>query len=311
MSTSSLHPIVVGVAGDGTGEAALDWATEAARRTGSPLLIVHASELESQASRMVGAEMLNVEAVMRAEEEAVAAVRERASRLEAEQDLEVRSSTDGTSPVEALLEHQDEAAMIVVGTGRKGAVEEFLLGSTSLGVAAHAHCPVVVINPDVDVARLRHDRLGVAVDGSADSGHAAELAMQLADTLGAKVTAMSTWYIETQDGFVITEPGTPEWDRVERERLAVLERAMQPGREAHPDVEVELVVRRGPVVPTLNEEARGWGAIVVGSRGLGGLRGRLLGSVSQRLMRTAPCPVIITRAPRTERAERHGRRRRR
>ena len=36
-------------------------------------------------------------------------------------------------------------------------------------------------------------------------------------------------------------------------------------------------------------------AIVIGSRGRGGIKKALLGSVSDYVVRNAPCPVVVTR----------------
>ena len=110
------------------------------------------------------------------------------------------------------------------------------------------------------------------------------------------MSALSTWYLEVVDGYVVTEPDSPEWVRLEQDRTAVVEEALADARAKHPGVSATVEVRRGPVVPPVKEAAAGWDLIVVGSRGLGGVQGRLLGSVSQRLMRSAPCPVIVTRA---------------
>lgn len=290
------NPIVVGVAGDGQGDSALLWAARTAARAGTSLVVVHASDPESVASRMAGAEIMAVSVVLEAEEAALRDLSERVDALAAELEIEARLDAVRGSPVAALLEHQDQAAVLVVGTGVKGAVEEFVLGSTSLGVAAHARCPVVVINPGVDLDSLTHGRIGVAVDGSADSRRAARAAMALADLTGARVTALHTWYLEVVDGYVITEEGSPEWVQLEEERRQLVEEVLAPLRETYPDVELEVVIARGPVVMTLRDHAESWDTIVVGSRGLGGIRGRLLGSVSQRMMRTAPCPVLVVRS---------------
>lgn len=296
MTRRLTSPIVVGVAGAGEGDTALLWAARTAARTGTSLVVVRASDPEAVAARMAGAEMMAVTAVLEAEEETLRELTERVETLADELGIQARVDAVRGSPVAALLDHQDEAAVIVVGTGAKGAVEEFVLGSTSLGVSAHARCPVVVINPGVDLDSLTHGTVGVAIDGSADSRRAARGALALAELTGARVTALNTWYLEVVDGFVVTEPDSPEWAQLERDRRALVEEALAPLRHAFPDVEVEVEIARGPVVMTLRDRAATWDMLVVGSRGLGGIRGRLLGSVSQRMMRTAPCPVLVMRS---------------
>lgn len=67
-------------------------------------------------------------------------------------------------------------------------------------------------------------------------------------------------------------------------------------REAIPDtgeVEVERRVVEGRPGAVLVEESRGADLVVVGSRGLGGFAGLLLGSVSQQCAHHAACPVVI------------------
>ncbi|WP_181009918.1 universal stress protein [Ornithinimicrobium sufpigmenti] len=289
-------PIVVGVAGAGEGDSALLWAARTAARTGTSLVVVHASDPEAVASRMAGAEIMAVSAVLDAEEETQRELQGRIDALAQELGITARVEMVRGSPVSALLAHQDEAAVIVVGTGAKGAIEEFVLGSTSLGVTAHARCPVVVVNPGVDLDALTHGRIGVAVDGSADSRRAARAALALAHYTGARVTALNTWYLEVVNGFVVTEPDSQEWVQLETDRRELVEGVLAPLRETYPGVEVDVKIARGPVVMTLRDYSRECDVLVVGSRGLGGIRGRLLGSVSQRMMRTASCPVLVVRA---------------
>lgn len=62
------------------------------------------------------------------------------------------------------------------------------------------------------------------------------------------------------------------------------------------DVDVEAVAVEGPAASALVDAARDADLLVVGSRGLGGFTGLLLGSVSQQCVQHATCPVVIHRA---------------
>ena len=59
------------------------------------------------------------------------------------------------------------------------------------------------------------------------------------------------------------------------------------------DVTIESRVVTGSAADALLQAAREGDLLVVGSRGLGGFKGLLLGSVSQQVVHHAPCPVVI------------------
>ncbi len=60
-------------------------------------------------------------------------------------------------------------------------------------------------------------------------------------------------------------------------------------------LDVEQVVEVGSAVSVLIDHASDDDLVVVGSRGRGGFKGLLLGSVSQQLVLHAPCPVVVVR----------------
>src|SRR5690606_17633072 len=62
-----------------------------------------------------------------------------------------------------------------------------------------------------------------------------------------------------------------------------------------PGLAVSGEVIEGPPVPVLLEAARRAALIVLGSRGLGGFTGLLVGSVAVQLAAHSPCPVVVTR----------------
>ena len=62
-------------------------------------------------------------------------------------------------------------------------------------------------------------------------------------------------------------------------------------------VDVDLRVLEGDTSAVLLERAKGADLLVVGSRGLGGFRGLLLGSVSQQCVQHATSPVVVVPSP--------------
>jgi nucleotide-binding universal stress UspA family protein len=64
-------------------------------------------------------------------------------------------------------------------------------------------------------------------------------------------------------------------------------------------IEVETVVREGYPATVIEEEAARLGAdlIVIGTRGLSGLKHLLLGSIAERVVQKAPCPVLTVKIP--------------
>ncbi|MBB1154492.1 universal stress protein [Amycolatopsis dendrobii] len=88
-------------------------------------------------------------------------------------------------------------------------------------------------------------------------------------------------------------------DRRARERFARahrwLSRAAQVAEEAAPGVATLPVVRAGLAVELLVERSRSVSLVVLGSHGLGGLRGAAIGSVALRVAAGAHCPVVVVR----------------
>lgn len=75
----------------------------------------------------------------------------------------------------------------------------------------------------------------------------------------------------------------------------ILGEAESYARRAAPGVKVTAELFVAGAAPTLLSQAQNAELVVVGSRGLGGFRGLLVGSVSATLAAHAPCPVIVVR----------------
>ena len=79
------------------------------------------------------------------------------------------------------------------------------------------------------------------------------------------------------------------------QREDVLEEALRAVKESAGNVETGSVVREGQPAQILIEEAAKAELLVIGSRGRGGFRDLLLGSVSQQCAHHAHCPTVIVR----------------
>ena len=67
-------------------------------------------------------------------------------------------------------------------------------------------------------------------------------------------------------------------------------------------IEVETVVREGYPATVIEEEAarQNVDLIVIGTRGLSGIKHLLLGSIAERVVQKAPCPVLTVKLPDSE-----------
>ncbi len=138
------------------------------------------------------------------------------------------------------------------------------------------------------------ERIVVGIDGSKTSREALSWAVAEARVHGAKVTAVHVYELVSTtlmlEGVVApVVPGPELRDEAEKRAQRIIDETVSlPDRSVVVAQAVE-----GPVARTLLQMAEGADLVVVGSRGLGGFRGLLLGSVSQKLVQHAPCPVVV------------------
>src|SRR5512137_1417912 len=86
---------------------------------------------------------------------------------------------------------------------------------------------------------------------------------------------------------------------VEEPQVHYIEGPFAPPPPPHGEGTVDAVLLGAPVVPAINGFARDTGVdlIVLASHGRTGLARLMLGSVTEAVVRTAPCPVLVMRAP--------------
>lgn len=290
-SPTPADAVVAALDGSRRDDAVIDWASAEAVALSAPLHLVHAVDLGTPLSAY-GELLTSPDIVDRIEQESTRVVTEARARVEsARPGLPVTTALPTGSPSGALLAAADGARVLVVGSARKNRAERVVLGTTSMSVVAHAPCPVVLV-PE-NASTTGDGRVVVGIDGSEHSKLAFRHALDAAAYRGKTVTTVTSWNVEVENGVVVTEPGTPEWESVDGRYRAMAERTIAADREAHPEITVTVEVHHGRAADTLVDIAEGADLLLVGSRGRGGFRGMLLGSVSQRVLALATCPVAI------------------
>lgn len=132
-------------------------------------------------------------------------------------------------------------------------------------------------------------RIVVGVDGSAESRSALRWAQRIAIAEHAAIDVVGAWAWPTVMGIAGTPLDySPKLD-IEKELTEAVDEVYGADRPA------DLVVRavQGGAAHVLVDASRGALMVIVGSRGIGGFMGLLLGSVSGHVAEHAHCPVLV------------------
>jgi nucleotide-binding universal stress UspA family protein len=152
-------------------------------------------------------------------------------------------------------------------------------------------------------------RILLATDGSEDAAQATEAAVELSKTTASELHVVYVGKNAYSGALVYAEATEPGWVGQEDPTLIEeLARQFEQMARRMLDAEVEKVQALGGTVAQAHlrmgtaaveivdlAEELGVGLVVVGSRGLGGIRRALMGSVSDSVARHAHCPVLIVR----------------
>lgn len=132
-------------------------------------------------------------------------------------------------------------------------------------------------------------RVVVGVDGSDHSKQALRWAGAFAAATDCSLDAVMTWELPTMAGLAYAPPDLDLSDDTEKAVRETIDEVFG----SDPPVDIRTIVRNGGAARVLVELSAGAEIVVVGSRGRGGFRGLLLGSVSAAVAEHAGCPVLV------------------
>ncbi len=203
--------------------------------------------------------------------------------------------------------NEEDIDLIVMGTHGGRALRRLVLGSVAQAVVRDASCPVMTVRDDGHSETFGSlARIVVPTDFSPGASHALAAARSLARHHGCHIDLVHV--IPPQVPVAGIPPagpvlggapiaGSAHFGTAEACRLRLEQEALA----VELDLSVECHVLDGPPAPTIADFARERqaGLIVIGSQGLRGFQRFVLGSVSERVVRAAPCPVLVTRPSNT------------
>lgn len=267
------HPIVVGVDGSPCARRAAWWGAKEAARRHSPLLLVHGYGIPDAFYDDTAPPQDWLADKEKQSRDWLAEAAEIAERADPDTELYTESSLDSAVPL--LISESGSATMVVVGFTARSVLGDLVMGSTGASLAAHGHCPTVVVRGREGRLISESDPVVVGADG----GHGSVAAIGLAFEEAA-LRSVSLVALHADEG---REGGSGD---------ALLD----PWREKYPEVTVqEVTTREDPRERLLDWSGRAQ-LVVVGNRGRGGFAGLRLGSTSHAVIHHADCPVLIARS---------------
>ncbi|MEW6750642.1 MAG: universal stress protein, partial [Candidatus Latescibacterota bacterium] len=208
----------------------------------------------------------------------------------------IRTTLEEGEPYERIiaLAAAEGCDLIVLGRHGRGHLASVFLGRVVTRVIGYGPPGIdVLVVPDE--ATIGWGRILLATDGSLYSEKATERALSFAQAYGESVQVLSV--ATTNDEFEALAPRVQQ-ELVHKAREVV---AAVVSRAGGRQITATGLVREGDAADCIIRQAQEEqvDAVVMGSHGRTGLPRLLVGSVTERVVGLAPCPVLVVNAART------------
>jgi nucleotide-binding universal stress UspA family protein len=212
-------------------------------------------------------------------------------KIAGEEEIYAKEILAEGSPIDCILNTAEENNFDLIVMGRRGRsrIEKALVGSVAGRVIGMSRHDVLVVPRSTVVA---WDTLLVSTDGSKSSRSATEKALMLAETYGSRLKALSV--VDVTEEFQAQAPDAVE-ALVNTARKYVTEIT---SLAAARGIEAEPFVREGESYAVITNLARDLSIsmIIIGSHGRTGMKRLFMGSVAEKVIGYAPCPVLVAKS---------------
>ncbi len=192
-----------------------------------------------------------------------------------------------------VAEGDPEIELIVMGTHGRTGLKRVLLGSVAEKVVRHAPCSVLITRGDGEPAPFTN--ILVPIDFSTSAQVAIDQAVRLIRPGGAGITLLHV--IEAPvaiNGEVFDLAFMREVDQASTAALDECAARLKKRVDAPVTTRLRIGYAGGQILTVLADDPV-FDLVVMGSHGRTGIKRALLGSVAEKVVRHAPCPVMIAR----------------
>ena len=187
----------------------------------------------------------------------------------------------------------EECDLIVIGTHGRTGLARFMLGSVAEKVVRHAPCSVIVARTRGEAPPFR--RVLCPIDFSDSSREALRRASELVAPDGS-ITLMHAVQLPATARTTLAPDLLSEADRKATDTLKEWAAQLSPGTKTSISTTMGLGNPAAQALAVIDEDPA-YDLIAVGSHGRTGIQRMVLGSVAEKLVRHAPCSVLVARAP--------------
>lgn len=194
-------------------------------------------------------------------------------------------------------QNESGLGLIVIGTHGRTGLSRVLMGSVAELVVRHAPCPVLTIRPGNEPTPYAH--VLCPVDLSRPACEAMNLAAELVKPGGAGITLLHVLELPVS---YAGELHIPDFHRdLDARSAALLDRwaADLKAKVSVPVTHLTRIGRPGAQILAHLEHDRTFDLVVMDSHGHTGIERMLLGSVAEKVVRHARCPVLVAHGRRT------------
>ncbi len=211
-------------------------------------------------------------------------------KIAAEEDTYTKTVLEEGTPFDTIIDTAEEGNYDLIVMGRHGMkrIEKALVGSVTARVIGNSQRDVLVFPLNTT---LGWKNILLATDGSKYSISATDKAIDVAQSYGGEIRAVSV--VDVTEEFQTEAPEAV--DKLIAGAKGFVEEVRKKAETR--GIRIEPLVREGETYKVITDLAKKFvtDVIVMGSHGRTGIKRLLMGSVTEKVLGYAPCPVLVIR----------------